>query len=55
MDNSNLHQPERLKDETFEQYKMRRNASNKLNKIVKHGIPFWNSREKGTFRKSKEN
>lgn len=55
MDNSNLHQPQRLEDETYESYVARRKTSNKLNKIVRKGLVFWNSRQQGTFRKVKEN
>jgi hypothetical protein len=55
VDNSNLHQPQRLDGESYESYVARRKASHKLNKIVRNGLMFWDSRTKGTFRKSKEN
>ena len=55
MDNSNLHQPQRLEGESYETYVARRKTSHKLNKIVRNGLMFWNSSEKGTFRKPKEN
>jgi hypothetical protein len=55
MDNSNLHQPQRLNGESYEAYIVRRKASNTLNKLVRKGFMFWNPGEKGTFRKNKEN
>lgn len=38
MDNSNLHQPQRLEGESFEDYKKRRAASNQLNKMARKGF-----------------
>jgi hypothetical protein len=55
MDNSKLHQPQRLEDETYENYVARRKGSHKLNKIVRNGLMFWHSASQGTFRKVKEN
>ena len=55
MDNSKLHQPQRLEDETYETYVARRKGSHKLNKIVRNGLMFWHSASQGTFRKVKEN
>ena len=55
MDNSNLHQPQRLDGEMYESYVARRKSSHKLNKIVRNGLMFWHSPSQGTFRKNKEN
>jgi len=42
----------RLEDESFEDYKIRRKITNKLNKAKsKLYQVFWNSSEKGTYKK----
>ena len=50
----NLHVPQRLEGESFDDYIKRRTLSNmniKYNR--KNGKMFWNSREKGTYVKEK--
>jgi hypothetical protein len=46
--------PQRLDNESFEDYKIRRKAGNLASNHYKHGAPktFWDSRTQGTFRKS---
>jgi len=39
-DNSQLHQPQRLDGESFEDYKKRRAASHQLNKLASKGFLF---------------
>jgi hypothetical protein len=36
-----LHVPERLKDESFDDYKQRRKLSNVFNKLMRRGKPFF--------------
>lgn len=40
----NVHVPERLEGETFEQYKVRRMLSHEINKSIRRGNMIWNSR-----------
>ena len=50
----NLHVPQRLEGESFDDYVKRRELSNMNNKYNrKNGKMFWNSREKGTYVKAK--
>ena len=50
----NLFVPERLENETFEQYRVRRLNAAAKQKNIKHGKMFWDSKELGTYRKPKE-
>lgn len=50
----NLHVPQRLEGESFDDYVKRRELSNMNNKYNrKNGKMFWNSREQGTYVKAK--
>ena len=50
---SDLLQPERRVDESFDDYRQRRKEAELYVRVVSHGKTFWNSRQLGTYRKPK--
>jgi len=48
-----LFQPQRLQDETFEQYKERRLVANYKNHLMNKGRMIWDSSKQGTYKASK--
>lgn len=49
----NIFTPQRLEGESFEDYQERRWMGNRRAKMMRKGIMFWNSKEKGTYRATK--
>ena len=45
----NLHVPQRLEGESFEDYQQRRLASRVRNKMNAKGVMLWNSKEQGQY------
>ena len=50
---TNLHVPQRLEGESFEDYQQRRLASRVRNKMNVKGVMLWNSKEQGQYVKNK--
>lgn len=46
-----LYHPERLQNETYQEYVMRRKVANAKIKEILKGKVVWNSRKEGTYRK----